>query len=129
MWLFFWGLPDDAADIGLTEERIETLAESRLRVARLYDAAALHVYHSPYLEINVNINVSENRRSGTFNIRVSFEKYLFDAVSGRNWPTSSWETGSYGTHGGNADYILQSVSEKIDRFILEYLRVNETACQ
>ena len=40
-----------------------------------------------------------------------------------------WETGSYGTHGGDADYILQAVSERLDRFILEYLRVNETACR
>ena len=42
---------------------------------------------------------------------------------------ATWETGNYGTHAGNAGYIMQIVSERLDRFILEYLRVNETACR
>ena len=33
-----------------------------------------------------------------------------------------------GTHTGEARYILQGVSERLDDFILEYLRVNEAAC-
>ena len=38
-------LPEDAAEIGLTEERIQTLAESRLRAARLYDEdGETHLY-------------------------------------------------------------------------------------
>ena len=70
-------LPDDAADIDLTEERIQTLAESRLRAARLYDAAAL-----PYLYVNVGVTVSENRRGGAFLVDVSFNKYLRDGAVG-----------------------------------------------
>ena len=73
--------------------------------------------------------VSENRRSGAFNIGVFFQKHLRDVVSGRNGFAVTWETGNYGIHSGDADYILQGVSEKLDRFILEYLRVNETACR
>ena len=41
---------------------------------------------------------------------------------------STWDTATYGTHGGNAGFILQSVSEDMDRFVLEYLRVNEKSC-
>ena len=120
-------LPDFAADIGLTEERIQTLAESRLRVARLYDAAMLAF--TPYLYVRVSVLVSESGRGGAFNIEVSFKRYLFNAVSGSTGFAATWEAGSFGTHGGDADFILQGVSGYLDEFILEYLRVNETACQ
>ena len=40
----------DWADIGLTVDRLQTMAESRLRAARLYDATALTV-----LYVNVNV--------------------------------------------------------------------------
>ena len=115
---------NDAADIDLTEERIQTLAESRLRAARLYDAAA-----RPYLYVRVGVLVSENRRSGAYTIDVSFEKYLRDGVSDQNGFAATWHIGSYGTHSGDAGVILQYVSEYLDRFVLEYLRVNETVCR
>ena len=118
------GLPDGTADIDLTEERIQTLAESRLRAARLYDAAAL-----PYLYVRVGVFVSENRRGGTYSIDVSFQKYLRDGVSDQNGFAATWDIGSYGTHSGDAGVILQYVSEYLDRFVLEYLRVNETVCR
>ena len=53
------GLPEDAEEIGLTRERIQTAAESRLRAARLYDAEAGH-----YLYVNVNVvgRAFSNRR-------------------------------------------------------------------
>ena len=112
------GLSNDAADIDLTEERIQTLADSRLRAARLYDAAA-RPYH---LYVRVGVLVSENRRGGAYSIEVSFQKYLRDGVSDQNGFAATWDTGSYGTHGGDAGFILQSVSEHLDRFVLEYLR-------
>ena len=125
IWLVVEGLSDGAADIDLTEERIQTLAESRLRAARLYGEAALRVY----LYVRVGVLVSENRRSGAFNVEVVFKKYLRDGVSEQNGYAATWEAGHYGTHGGDAGYIMQIVSEHLDRFILEYLRVNETACR
>ena len=116
-------LDDEAAAIDLTTERIQTLAESRLRAARLYDAEAL-----PYLYVRVGVLVSENRRSGAYTVEVVFKKYLRDGVSEQNGFAATWNTGSYGTHSGNAGFILQSMSEHLDRFVLEYLRVNEVAC-
>ena len=119
------GLSDDAAAIDLTEERIQTLAESRLRAARLYDAAAI-----PYLYVRVGVLVSKNRRSGAYSIEVSFSEYLRDAVSAQNGIATTWDANGVGMHAGDRDagYILQHVSECLDRFILEYLRVNEAAC-
>ena len=112
-----------AADIDLTEERIQTLVESRLRAARLYDAAGRH-----HLYVRVGVFVSENRRGGAFTTEVSFYKTLRDLASNELGQARTWNTGSYGTHSGDAGYILQSVSEHLDQFMLEYLRVNEAAC-
>ena len=60
------GLPPAAADIGLTKERIQILAESRLRAARLFDEEA-----RPYLYVNIGVLVPTNR--GAFNTAVSFQ--------------------------------------------------------
>ena len=37
--------------------------------------------------------------------------------------------GSFGTHGGDADYIMQGLSENLDAFIGDYLRVTAEACE
>ena len=125
--LIIWGFEGEGADIGLTRERVRTLAESRLRAARLYDAAV--VYPAPILLVDVVVLVSESGRSGAFSVDVSFEKYLRDDVLDWTWYATTWETGVLGIHTGDAGYIMQVVSEKLDLFILEYLRVNETACR
>ena len=117
-------LPDDAANIDLAKKRIQTMAESRLRAARLFDAKAL-----PSLYISIGVLVSENRRGGAFNINVQLRKYLRDSALNLNGFATTWMRGSFGTHGGNAGYILQGLSEFLDEFILEYLRVNEAACR
>ena len=36
--------------------------------------------------------------------------------------------GSTGTHGGDAGFILSAVSQHLDKFLVEYLRVNEENC-
>ena len=33
-----------------------------------------------------------------------------------------------GTYGDDAGFVVQNLSERIDRFISEYLRVNRVAC-
>ena len=107
----------DWADVGLTADRIQTMAESRLRAARLYDGTAL-----AYLYVNVNV------LSGIFSVGVDYKRQVYDALSGETNYATTWNSGSVGTHGGDAGYILQGLSEDLDRFILEYLRVNEDAC-
>ena len=103
-------------DIGLTSERVQTIAESRLRAARLYDADSL---------FNLHVRVSVLSR--VFFIEVAFNKVLFDVASATIFEASTWEQGSIG-RSGDPGFILQGLSELLDRFILDYLRVNEDAC-
>jgi len=50
-------------------------------------------------------------------------------LSGNKLVVTSWDLGATGTHGGDARYILTSLSEKVDDFIDKYLAVNEKACE
>lgn len=118
MKLVTGGLTDDAADIRLTEERIQTVAESRLRAARLYDANVIH----PWLFVIVHVAGS------AFSIDVMLYKEVLDPASGLPGAAATWQDGSTGTHGKDAGYVLRALSESIDAFILDYLRVNEDAC-
>ena len=121
------GLDSDAAAIGLTEDRIRTLTESRLRAARLYGGDSL-LPLDYVLYVRIGVLVSENRRGGAYSIDVNFRKLLHDPVADDIGMATTWRADSYGTHGGDSGFILQSLSEHLDRFILEYLRVNEPAC-
>ena len=60
---------------------------------------------------------------------LGFFKRVFDPASGEYGHGTVWVLSSTGTAGNDdGGYILQSVSEKIDRFLVEYLRINEEAC-
>ena len=64
-----------------------------------------------------------------FTIELNYKKRVLDLASGRTITATTWEASSTGTHGriGSA-FIMQHVSEDLDRFLAEYLRVNEPAC-
>ncbi len=117
MKLIVEGLHDDASKIGLTEVQLQAAAESRLRSARLYDAA-----ETPYLYVQVNVV------GPAYNISVEYNKVVFDLASGESSLAATWDRGSTGTHGREAGYILSSVSQHMDQFLVEYLRVNEEHC-
>ena len=110
-------LPKGAADIGLTKEAIETSARSRLRAARIYNSEA-----DSYLYINVNVV------GRAFSIGVNYNKVLFDATSIEANYAITWNVGSTGTHGSDSSYILSFVSRHMDKFVDDYLRVNEAEC-
>ena len=110
-------LPPDAAAIRLTGERVSTLAESRLRAARLFSGDAEQFLY-------VAVGVLET----SYGVTISYHKLLFDPISGEMASPRTWVSTGFGTHGGSAGFILQDLSERFDRFVLDYLRVNEDAC-
>lgn len=117
MDLFVEGLDSDATGIGLTEQSIQNVVESRLRSARLYDPNA-----TPYLYANVTVT------DRAFVATLSYTKWLDDPVTGLSSFATTWDTGAVGSHGRDANFILSTVSRQMDEFLVEYLRVNDEAC-
>lgn len=113
------GLHQDAAQIGLTKNSIETLVRSRLRAARIYTENLA----GQYLYVNVNVVGS------AYGIRLSFNKPVKDSFTQRVSTAETWDSSSTGTHGRDAGFILQSISQHIDKFIDDYLRVNADYCE
>jgi len=72
-----------------------------------------------------NVNVTTER---AFNISFEYKKVLYDPASERHQFATTWSLGGIGKHGSSSGYILSHVAEFIDKFIDEYLRVNEDAC-
>ena len=111
-------LPAHAAEIGLTEESIQSAVESRLRAARLYDADAGPSFY-------VNVHVDER----VFVLTLNYRKGVYDPISAEFGLATTWVLRGAGTHGRDgAMFILSGLASYMDRFLVEYLRVNESAC-
>ena len=48
-----------------------------------------------------------------------------DVLTSETYSAITWQSGAVG---GGADYVVQAVSDRLDLFILEYMRVNESEC-
>ncbi len=120
LYLVVETMHEDAADIGLMRESVEAAVRSRLRGARLYDP---EVPTKPILLTKVSV-------VGTaVHITLELKKLVIDVASGR---TNFATTGKYrvlGTHGRNSGNVLSKLSEMMDQFIDDYLRVNASACK
>ena len=122
MLLVVEGLPDDAAAIGLAEDAITVAARSRLRAARIYTEAGSEAEWSS-LYINANVV------GPAYGISVKYRKYVNDLATMLEGAAITWVSSSTGTHGRDPTYVSSNVAGHIDRFIDEYLRVNEDACK
>ncbi len=92
------------------------MAESRLRAARLYDAEGdavvrLYAIYGGFPET----------------AGLDFWKMLFDPISGESAFLPVYEPERYGS-GEDAGFFMQSLSEMLDAFIGDYLRVNGEWC-
>ena len=120
MFLIVGGLSEDATKTGLTKESIQAAGESRLRSARLYIGANTAALQYLYIAVNVV--------GGGFSVGLEFSKWVFDSLSGEELYAVTWGADSTGTHGGDSGFLLSAVSQHLDKFLVEYLRVNEEAC-
>ena len=135
---------ETAEAIGLTNEHIRALVEGRLRAARLFSASPSAGFGFPFsgaagkpvLELSVYLTPADLAAAGIgdlddFRVLLRFWKYLYDEVSDESRYRTTWEIGRriYQSHDGDAGSILHRVSQLLDYFIGEYLRVNEAACR
>ena len=117
-------LPEDAIKGGLADEQIRNAAESRLRAAGIYDPEA-----DPYLYVNLNLGPPD--RSGYFpyySLGVEYKRPLLDLRLPLYRPATTWDIGRTGEGYGNP--ILSRLSQFLDKFLVEYLRVRDSGeCQ
>ena len=111
------GLHPIADDINLARESLVATAEGRLKEAELYAPEA-----ATYLFINVNFT------SEAFDLIMALKKHLHDEYSGERRPATTWATGATGTHGGTSDSILAAIDGAMDKFLAEFQKVNQHAC-
>ena len=110
-------LPSGAKEIGLTTQAAQAAMESRLRSARLYNGS-----EREYLYVRVNVV------GAAFSVALHFNKWTIDPTTTEQSAATTWRHGFLGTHGDNSGYVLSAVAEAMDKFLVEYLRVNEEAC-
>ena len=123
MDLLVEGLSDEETAVGLTKDAIKVAVRSRLRAARLYSENDSESVWS-YLYFNVTVVGS------AFSIDTKYQKIMSDIFATRlEYPATTWYIGMTGTHSGNSSFILSNVAQYADKFIDEYLRVNEAACK
>ena len=117
-------LDPGVSEIGLTGQSIQTAAESRLRSARLYDSDYGRLLENgAYFYINVSL------LGPAFFVQLKYHKMVTDSASHTTTFAPTWTRLTLGTHGGNTDSIRSVVSEGMDKFLVEFLRVNEKACE
>ena len=109
----------NAEKIGLTIQSIQNAAELKLRSARLFS-------NEKYVS---DLSVAVTIIGHAFSVTIIFDKPLYDADTNTSFYATTWQSGSTGTHGSDSGFILQALSKHIDKFLVEYLRVNEKACE
>ena len=119
--------PADAIEIGLTAERIENVAESRLRAARIYDPEGgdfLHIQTNAIAPTFTSGEKIGDGQSVAAAYELGFNKPVFDPDVNEIGYAKTWKQGAILF--GDADFIVQAISEAVDSFISEFLRVNES---
>lgn len=111
----------DAEGFGLTQRRMETKLEARLRAARLYSDGPQLMG----LALTVHV-VGIGWRADLVAI-----KPMEDTLSNARSRGISWwraETGTASSSDTGGQFVLGVVDDMIDGFLAEYLRINEAPC-
>ena len=128
---------DAPGGLELTEAQVQVTVESRLRSARLYlqppdvqydDQLYQDALNMASLLANNHLHVNIHVVGSAFSNVVEFRKRVNDETTGNSRYAATWKRRTLGTHANNGGYILSGLALLIDEFLVEYLRVNESAC-
>lgn len=114
-------LGTDAHSIGLTEDRIRTHVELRLRSVGLRPGKDVRK-NKAWLYVNIDVLAS------AFNIHVSYQREVGFTAGNRSYRhhAIAWKTvGHHGISVGNAAFIINALDIRLDEFLNEYLKINQ----
>ncbi len=114
-------LPEDARQIGLTKQLIQSKVELQLRRNGITPSSKETLEALGYF-LYIKVNVVDS----CFNIDVEFARITSYIVGYKTYRkiATTWKTGSTGVY-GNAKYIIGWLLDNIDIFCNEFLSVNE----
>lgn len=104
--------------LSAAQSALQEAIESRLSQAGIYSDND----DTPFLLLTVNI------WEGLVDIDIRFHKYLFDAYTEEYRTAITWTDGVFGPHDSSLVFIHDNATGLLDGFLVEYLRVNESAC-
>ncbi len=113
-------LGSGASNIGLTADSIYTRVELRLRSAGLTpDIEGKN--DDSYLYVNVFVV------GAAYTVEVRYERRVIFTAGDQQYIyySPTWESLSTGIHGNNAAHIMNSLDRRLDKFLNEYLKVNQ----
>ena len=105
---------------GLSHRTIRFAVESRLRAARLYRPTP----RSGPLELRLLVSVVD----GAFSVTILLQRTVANAGLGFPGHVGLAMRPVLGVHANDPAFVTHSLSELMDRFLVEYLRANEQAC-
>ena len=113
------------SEVDLTKKAITNSVESRLRSARIFADGTSNSF------LSVSVQIVGDAYNVSIGFAKGFEDHLFSKhiySSPLFGPAYTWHMASTGTHGGQEDFILSSLSQIIDEFLVQYFRVNQKYC-
>jgi hypothetical protein len=117
MFVLVEDLPQKAAEIGLTAERIKTETETKLREEGI--SVPDYSYEDPYLDISVNVvNMA-------FSVEVSLrESVVLKRDRSINCRAATWLNSVTGVYSDDPNYIVAGLQALLDSFLHDYYRAN-----
>ena len=109
---------------GLTLGSLRNLVETRLQAARLYNPSSVTERDAGTL----HLKVEKVAGAGFIIFEIEFWKWLYDHASFNTYLATAWDSLSYWSETIDANTARNAVSQSLDWFLVEYLRVNEPAC-
>ena len=113
-------LTEEALDSGITGQRIQNLAESRLRAARIFNDGRFPSRNYLYINLNAG-SLSEGNTRLYYSISTRFTQRLRNESLGIEGFAVTWNLSGLGI--GDDTSIMQRISEHVDEFVLEFLKV------
>ena len=117
MFVLVEDLPQKAAEMGLTAERIKTETETKLRGEGI--SVPNFSYEDPYLDISVNVvNMA-------FSVEVSLrENVVLKRDKSINCRAATWLKSVTGVHSDDPSYIVDGLYVLLDSFVHDYYQAN-----
>jgi hypothetical protein len=109
---------NEADKIRLTEDRIRTKCELRLRQVGLTPIPC----EEPYECLAINVHVYGN----AFRYGIQFHRIVLFYAQETTYSkrATTWEKNGLGLHGGDPEFIIQSLDGPLDDFLNQYLKAN-----